>query len=76
MSGKLPAVKGSEVIRALEPGGFAVIRIRSSHHVLLHPDGRTTVVPVHAGETLGPGLLSKILRDCRLDREQFRSLLH
>jgi len=34
-----------------------------SHHFLRHPDGPTTVVPVHAGETIGPGLLFQILRD-------------
>jgi predicted RNA binding protein YcfA (HicA-like mRNA interferase family) len=75
MSGKLPSLTGAEVVRALERAGFVVVRIRSSHHFMRHPDGRTTVVPVHAGETLGPGLMSKILRDCGLDREQFRSLL-
>jgi predicted RNA binding protein YcfA (HicA-like mRNA interferase family) len=75
MSGKLPALTGAEVIGALERGGFVVVRVRSSHHFLRHPDGRTTVVPVHAGETIGPGLMSKILRDCGLDREQFRGLL-
>jgi predicted RNA binding protein YcfA (HicA-like mRNA interferase family) len=40
-----------------------------------HPDGRTTVVPVHAGETIGPGLMSKILRDCELTRKAFTALL-
>jgi predicted RNA binding protein YcfA (HicA-like mRNA interferase family) len=75
MSGKLPALTGAEVIQALERAGFAVVRTRSSHHFLRHPDGRTTVVPVHSGETIGPGLMSKILRDCGLDREQFRTLL-
>ncbi len=40
-----------------------------------HPDGRTTVVPVHAGESLGPGLLSKVLRDCDLTREELQALL-
>ncbi|MHB1591402.1 MAG: type II toxin-antitoxin system HicA family toxin [Sulfuricella sp.] len=40
-----------------------------------HPDGRSTVVPVHSGETIGPGLLAKILRDCDLNREQFQKLL-
>lgn len=75
MSGKLLALTGAEVIQSLERGGFAVVRIRGSHHILRHPDGRTTVVPVHAGETIGPGLMNKILRDCRLDREQFRNLL-
>ena len=75
MSGKIPALTGAEVIKALERAGFAVVRTRSSHHFLRHPDGRTTVVPVHSGETIGPGLMSKILRDCGLDREQFRTLL-
>jgi predicted RNA binding protein YcfA (HicA-like mRNA interferase family) len=59
----------------LERAGFSVIRTRSSHHFLRHPDGRTTVVPVHAGETIGPGLMSKILRDCGLTREEFAALL-
>jgi predicted RNA binding protein YcfA (HicA-like mRNA interferase family) len=75
MSGKLPALTGTEMIQALERGGFSVVRIRGSHHFLRHSDGRTTVVPVHAGETVGPGLMSKILRDGGLDREQFRGLL-
>jgi predicted RNA binding protein YcfA (HicA-like mRNA interferase family) len=75
MSRKLPAVTGDEVIRALGRAGFVEIRVRSSHHFLRHGDGRTTVVPVHAGETIGPGLLNKILRDCELDRDQLRALL-
>jgi predicted RNA binding protein YcfA (HicA-like mRNA interferase family) len=75
MSSKLPALTGAAVVRALERGGFAVLRIRGSHYFLRHPDHRTTVVPVHAGDTIGPGLMTKILRDCGLDREQFRSLL-
>ena len=41
------------------------MRVRSSHHFLRHPEGRTTVVPVHAGETIGPGLLNQILRRLR-----------
>ncbi len=75
MSAKLPALTGAEVIRALERGGFSVARVRGSHHFLRHPDGRTTVVPTHAGDTIGPGLMGKILRDCSLDREQLRKLL-
>jgi predicted RNA binding protein YcfA (HicA-like mRNA interferase family) len=75
MSGKLPALTGQEVIRALERAGFVVVRIRGSHHFLRHPDGRRTMVAAHAGETIGPGLISKILRDSGLDREQFQSLL-
>jgi predicted RNA binding protein YcfA (HicA-like mRNA interferase family) len=72
---KLPALRGREIVAALERAGFEVIRIKGSHHYLRHPDGRATVVPVHAGETLGPGLLSQILRDCEFSREDFRTLL-
>ena len=34
-------------------------------------DGRRTVVPVHAGETIGPGLLGKILKDVEMEPEEF-----
>jgi predicted RNA binding protein YcfA (HicA-like mRNA interferase family) len=66
---------GAEVVRALGKAGFEVIRIKGSHHFLQHPDGRATVVPVHAGETVGPGLMSKILRDTELSRDEFTGLL-
>ncbi len=52
-----------------------VVRVRGSHHFLVHNDGRRTVIPVHSGETIGPGLLAQILRDCQLTREELRTLL-
>lgn len=69
------AVTGKSVILALRKIGFDVLRVKGSHHFLRHPDGRTTVVPVHAGETLGPGLLSKILRDTEQTRDELEELL-
>ncbi len=71
----LPAITGKELVAALARTGFAVARVKGSHHFLRHRDGRTTVVPAHSGETIGPGLLSKILRDCDLTREQLAELL-
>ena len=68
-------VRGRELIRVLQKAGFGVIRIRGSHHFLRHADGRATVVPVHAGETIGPGLLSQILRDTELTRAELEALL-
>jgi len=32
-------------------------------------------VPVHSGETIGPGLLHKILRDCQITLDQLSELL-
>jgi hypothetical protein len=31
-------------------------------------------IPVHAGETLGPGLLANVLRDCDLTRQALLEL--
>ncbi len=64
-----PTLTGKQLIGALARFGFVVVRIRGSHHFLRHPDGRATIVAAHAGETIGPGLLSKILRDCKLSRQ-------
>jgi predicted RNA binding protein YcfA (HicA-like mRNA interferase family) len=63
---RLPSISGRKLIVALKRLGFEVIRIRGSHHYLQHPDGRATVVPVHASEDIGRGLLAKILRDTEL----------
>ena len=65
---RLPRLTGNQLIRRLEGLGFRTIRIKGSHYLLRHPDGRRTVVPVHRGETIGPGLMSKILRDTKLSK--------
>jgi predicted RNA binding protein YcfA (HicA-like mRNA interferase family) len=72
---RLPRLTGKEIVIALNRSGFDVIRIKGSHHFLAHPDGRATVVPVHSGEIIGPGLLAKILLDCEMSREEFAQLL-
>lgn len=72
---RLPAVTGQKVVSALRRAGFAVLGQRSSHVFLHHLDGRSTVVPVHRGEVLGPGLLLKIARDVEITREQLIALV-
>jgi predicted RNA binding protein YcfA (HicA-like mRNA interferase family) len=56
-----PRVNGNNLIAALEGVGFRVVRIKGSHRFLRHEDGRTTVVPVHSGEAIGPGLPPKVI---------------
>jgi len=70
-----PRVTGPDMVAALGKLGFSVLRIKGSHHFLHHEDGRNTVVPAHSGETIGPGLLNKILRDCELSVDELRQLL-
>ncbi|MFQ5776788.1 MAG: type II toxin-antitoxin system HicA family toxin [Terriglobia bacterium] len=72
---RLPRLKGKELVRALQRAGFEVLRVRGSHHFLKHPDGRRTVIPVHAGEIIGPGLLTAILRDVEMSAENLQRLL-
>ena len=72
---KFSAVTGKALIAALKDAGFLVQRVKGSHHFLRHPDRRTTVVPIHSGESLGPGLLAKILRDVELTRSELEELL-
>ena len=72
---RLPRPTGKEVTTALHKADFEVVRVKGSHHFMRHRDGRATVVPVHSGETMGPGLMSKILRDCEMTIDDFVSLL-
>lgn len=75
MTSKLARLTGQEVIAALKKVGFEVLRIKGSHHFVAHPDGRRTVIPVHRGEIIGPGLMLKILRDCEMERDEFMELV-
>jgi len=72
---KLPSLTGNQLIKVLEKIGFDIARVKGSHHILIHADGRRTVVPVHSGEDIGTGLLSQILRDCQITRDELRELL-
>ena len=72
---KLPRVTGRELVSALRKAGFEVIRVKGSHHFLKHSDGRCTVIPIHQGEIIGPGLMSKILRYYEITRDELLEFL-
>jgi Predicted periplasmic or secreted lipoprotein len=48
---KLLALTGKQIVEILKKAGFEEVRQKGSHVFLKHPDGRRTVVPVHAGES-------------------------
>jgi predicted RNA binding protein YcfA (HicA-like mRNA interferase family) len=71
---KLPRLTGKEVARIVEKFGFVHCRTVGSHMVYRHPDGRKTVIPVHVGEKIGPGLLNKIIKkDLGITHDEFLS---
>jgi len=72
---KLPLLSAHELIQILKKIGFEEIRQRGSHKYFKHPDGRVTVVPVHAGRDIGRGLLKRILNEIEVDREEFLKYL-
>ena len=53
---KYSAAAGKSLITALKRAGFLVQKLKGSRLFLRHPAGRTTDVPVHAAESIGPGL--------------------
>jgi predicted RNA binding protein YcfA (HicA-like mRNA interferase family) len=72
---KLRPLPTKQVIQILERLGFEKIRQRGSHIFFRHPDGRTTILPVHKGEDIGRGLLQEIIKDTKLTKEEFLKYL-
>ena len=71
----LPAVTGADLVSMLRKIGFTIERHQGEPRFMKHPDGRATVVPVHAKETVGPGLFSKVMRDIDLSKDEFLDLI-
>ena len=71
---KLPLVTGAEMARLLVRLGFSQLRQKGSHAYFRHPDGRSTVVPMHKGEMIGRGLLRSILREIALSPRDYEKL--
>ena len=72
---RLPKISGKEMCKILEKIGFKKIFGKGSHVRFKHSDGRITVVPVHGNEDLGPGLLTAILKQVNLKRDDFEKLI-
>ena len=71
----VPSVPGERIVRALERDGFKVARVRGSHHIMRHADGRGTTVPVHQGRDVAKGTLRGILADVGMSVEELQRFL-
>lgn len=73
---KLPQVKPRNLVRLALKLGFKFRDQSGSHAVYVHPDGRRTTIPIHPSQTIGIGLLVKIInKDLRISKEKFLKLL-
>ena len=70
---KIPLMSSKDLCKFLEKEGFKIIRQKGSHRFYRHPDGRTTVVPIHPGKKIKRGLLRGILNEIRMSRDEFFS---
>ncbi|MBF0107205.1 MAG: type II toxin-antitoxin system HicA family toxin [Deltaproteobacteria bacterium] len=71
---KISIISSSRMIKILLRLGFCLVRQKGSHAYFQHPDGRTTVVPVHKGEDLGRGLIRAILKDADISVCEYEKL--
>ena len=69
---KLSPINSRKLVKILKKEGFIEIRQKGSHLRMEHPDGRKTTVPVHHGESVGVGLLGKIIKDAQIPEDLFR----
>ncbi|MBI4994194.1 type II toxin-antitoxin system HicA family toxin [Candidatus Peregrinibacteria bacterium] len=65
--------KTKKIIKILLTLSFVKRDAEGSHVFFKHPDGRTTVVPVH-NKDISKGLLRKILNDIQLSLEEYERL--
>ena len=73
---RLPSLKGPEIIRALERGGFFVHRIKGSHHILKHIDKpELRVVVAHHRRDLPRGTVAEIIKQAGLTEDELIDLL-
>ena len=72
---RLPMVRPSQVVRALEQVGFEIDHQTGSHVILWRAsDGSRVVVPWHSRD-LGRGLTLRIIKSAGLTRGEFIELL-
>jgi len=69
---RLPALRATQVVRALENAGFHRVRQKGSH-LQLRRGNLLVTVPMHRGD-LKTGTLRSISRQARMSVEEFANL--
>jgi predicted RNA binding protein YcfA (HicA-like mRNA interferase family) len=74
---KLAGLNGRQIIKALQRGGFEIVRVSGSHHVLRRPGvpGSKVIVPMHGASDIPPGTTQSIIKQAGLTVDEFIDLL-
>ncbi len=73
---RLPSLNGEQIVKALgKAKGFKCSGRKAAIFISSTPMDGLRLVPVHKGESVGRGLLRKIIQDADLGREEFLKLL-
>jgi len=76
MPGKVPRLTGEKAVDTFCKAGYVWHHTTGSHRILKHPDKSARLsIPVHAGCTVGVGLLRKQIRLSGLTVDEFIALL-
>jgi len=70
----MPSATARDFQRVARLLGFSLTRTVGSHERWIHPDGRSTTIPVHGGKEIGPPLFIKIVRQPGISIEEFEKL--
>ena len=71
---KLPVLSANKVIKALKHAGFRVVR-QSGSHIHLWNDESKTLVTVPNHNELAKGTLNSIIKQSKIDRNEFLTLI-
>ena len=64
-------------MKAFEKAGFVLVRTKGSHHILKKEGCANLLsIPVHAGKTVGIGLLKSQIEAAGLTVEEFTALVN
>jgi predicted RNA binding protein YcfA (HicA-like mRNA interferase family) len=70
----IPGVKADDFPARTQKVGFSKSRQTRSHERWLHLDGRSTTIPVHGGQEIGPPLFHRIISQLGIDEATFSRL--
>ncbi len=69
---RLGSYTGEQVVRAFQRAGWKITRQRSSH-IILEKEGyeATLSVPVHKGKNVKRGTLRDLIKDAKMNADEF-----